>query len=70
MKDGVDYFLYGAGRALGFMRMAAYALDEPYSSQKVAEYHAYTGISAAPRLPILEGLNPKYRKPNLRKSTE
>ena len=43
----IDYSLYGAGRALGFVRMAAYALDEPYSGQKVAEYHAYTGISAA-----------------------
>ena len=42
-----DYFLYGAGRALGFVRMAAYALDEIPNDQKVAEYHAYTGISAA-----------------------
>lgn len=42
-----DYFLYGAGRALGFVRMAAWALDETYSGQKIAEYHAYTGISAA-----------------------
>ena len=42
-----DYFLYGAGRALGFVRMAAHALDEPYSRQQVGEYHAYTGISAA-----------------------
>ena len=42
-----DYSLYGAGSALGFVRMAACALGEPYSIQKVAEYHAYTGISAA-----------------------
>ena len=42
-----DYFLYGAGRALGFVRMAACALDEIPNDQKVAEYHAYTGISAA-----------------------
>lgn len=45
--SGNDYFLYGAGRALGFVRMAACALDETYSGQKVAEYHSYTGISAA-----------------------
>ena len=49
-----DHYLYGAGRALGFVRMAAYALDDPtYDTEtighplKVAEYHAYTGISAA-----------------------
>lgn len=42
-----DYYLHGAGRALGFVRMAACALDEPYSSQEVGEYNAYTGISAA-----------------------
>lgn len=42
-----DYFLYGAGRSLVFVRMAAYALDETYCGQKVAEYHAYTGINAA-----------------------
>ena len=42
-----DNFLYGAGRALGFVRMAAYALDEIPNDQKVAEYHAYAGISAA-----------------------
>lgn len=50
LAEGVsdsDYFLYGAGRALSFVRMAAYALDEPPHDQKVAEYHAYTGISAA-----------------------
>ena len=49
-----DCYLYGAGRALGFARMAAYALDDPnYDIKpighplKIAEYHAYTGISAA-----------------------
>ena len=42
-----DHFLHGAGRALGFTRMAAYALDEILNDQKVAEYHAYAGISAA-----------------------
>ena len=42
-----DFFLYGAGRALAFVRMAAYALGEIPDDQKVAEYHAYTGISAA-----------------------
>ena len=42
-----DYYLYGSGRALAFVRMAAYALDERPDDQKVAEYHAYTGISAA-----------------------
>ena len=42
-----DYFLYGAGRALGFVRMAAYVLDEIPNGQKVAEYHAYAGVSAA-----------------------
>ena len=41
------YYLYGAGRALGFVRMAACEMDEPYSRQEVGEYHAYTGISAA-----------------------
>lgn len=51
LAEGVsdsDYFLYGAGRALGFIRMAAYALDleVPSSEFKVAEYHTYTGISA------------------------
>ena len=42
-----DNYLYGAGCALGFVRMAAYALDEIPNDQKVAEYHTYTGISAA-----------------------
>ena len=42
-----NHFLYGAGRALGFLRMAAYALDEIPNDQRVAEYHAYAGISAA-----------------------
>ena len=57
METGVrdsDYFLYGAGRALGFMLMAADALDDlgngfdrPGNPLKEAEYHAYIGISAA-----------------------
>ena len=42
-----DTYLHGAGRALGFVRMAAFALDEIPKDQKVAEYHAYVGISAA-----------------------
>ncbi len=48
-----DYYLYGAGRALGFVRMAAAALEEPGGSevahigQKESEYHAYAGISSA-----------------------
>ena len=48
-----DYHLYGACRALGFVRMAAAALEKMGNSeeetdpQKVAEYHAYAGISAA-----------------------
>ena len=50
MTQGVaesDKYLYGAGRALGFVRMAAYALVQIPNDQKVAEYHAYSGISAA-----------------------
>ncbi len=42
-----DNYLYGAGNALGFVRMAAFALYEPYSRPVVGEYHAYTGVSAA-----------------------
>ena len=42
-----DFYLNGAGRALGFVRMATCALDEISKGQKVAEYHAYVGISAA-----------------------
>ena len=42
-----DYFLYGAGRALGFVRMAADALSSLSDDLKIAEYHAYAGISAA-----------------------
>ncbi len=48
-----DYYLYGAGRALGLVKMAACALDDlghgaevRGDPQKIAEYHAYTGISA------------------------
>ncbi|MCE2465173.1 MAG: hypothetical protein J4G01_03705 [Dehalococcoidia bacterium] len=57
LKQGIlgpDYYLYGAGRALGFVRTAAYELEvlEDGSEtvghqQKIAEYHAYAGISAA-----------------------
>lgn len=42
-----DYYLYASGRALGFVRMAATALDELDNELKVAEYHAYAGVSAA-----------------------
>ena len=42
-----DHHLNGAGRALRFVRMAAFALDEPYSRSEIGEYHAYTGVSAA-----------------------
>jgi len=40
-----DYMIYGAGRALGFMRMAAWALQEVEKEifggdQRAAEYHA------------------------------
>ncbi len=50
LKQGVlesDYYLYGAGRALAFVRMAAHTLDALSDDQKIAEYHAYAGISAA-----------------------
>ena len=46
-----SYHLYGAGRALGFVRMAARVLDESDTSEKLAlkeaEYHTYSGISAS-----------------------
>lgn len=42
-----DYHLAGAGRALAFTRMAADALAVLGNEQRVAEYHAYAGISAA-----------------------
>ena len=42
-----DYYLYGAGRALGFVKTAAGALDQLENDLKEAEYHAYAGISAA-----------------------
>jgi len=42
-----DKYLYGCGRAIAFIRMAAEALDELGNEQKVAEYHGYAGISAA-----------------------
>ena len=49
-----DYYLYGAGRALGFVRTAAHTLDESSIGEetlaltgKAAEYHAYVGVSAS-----------------------
>lgn len=48
-----DYYLYGAGRAITWLRMSADALDDLRAEtifdidQKSAEYHAYTGVSAA-----------------------
>ena len=50
LEDGVsdsDYYLYGAGRALGFVRMAGDQLDDSTTLFKEAEYHTYTGISAS-----------------------
>jgi hypothetical protein len=42
--------IYAAGRALAFARMAADAHgrsgNEPLGGQRVAEYHAYAGVSA------------------------
>lgn len=40
------YYLYGSGRALAFVRMAADALQALGNEQKIAEYHGYVGISA------------------------
>ena len=46
-----DYHLYGAGRALGFVRMAAYVLDKSAIGESIdfkeAEYHTYSGVSAS-----------------------
>ena len=42
-----DFYLYGAGRSLGFMKTAAAALGQLENDLKEAEYHAYAGISAA-----------------------
>lgn len=42
-----DDYLYGAGRALGFVKTAAGALEQLENDLKEAEYHAYAGISAA-----------------------
>ena len=37
-----DYYFYGSGRTLGFVRMAAAVLtDLGVEQQKEAEYHAY-----------------------------
>jgi len=41
-----DYYLYGSGRAIGWVKMSADAIDELPSELKEAEYHAYAGISA------------------------
>lgn len=46
LVDG-DYHLYGSGRALGWIRMAANELDSLPNELKIAEYHAYAGVSAA-----------------------
>lgn len=47
LKDE-DYYLAGAGRALGWMRIAAAQLARSNDFElKLAEYHAYAGISAA-----------------------
>lgn len=43
----IDYHLYGAGRAIAFIRMASDAIQHLGLEQKVAEYHAYAGISSA-----------------------
>ena len=43
-----DYHLYASGRALGWVRMAADAIETSgYDDLKLVEYHAYAGISAA-----------------------
>ena len=43
-----DFYLYGSGRALGFVRMATTMLAElGVEHQKEAEYNVYAGISAA-----------------------
>lgn len=47
IKD-LNYHLYGAGRAIGFVKMAADAIEElDVFERKPAEYHAYAGISSA-----------------------
>ncbi len=43
-----DYSLYGAGRAGGWVKMSADAIDMLSNDDlKVAEYHCYAGVSAA-----------------------
>lgn len=42
-----DYYMYESGRALGWIRMAADAIEELPNELEVAKYHAYAGISAA-----------------------
>jgi hypothetical protein len=41
-----DYYLYATGRALGWVRMAAFQLERT-DDFKLAEYHAYAAICAA-----------------------
>ena len=47
LTGAADYHLAGSGRAIAFVRMAADALEKLDNAQRVAEYHAYCGISAA-----------------------
>lgn len=43
-----DYYLLGCGLAIAFAKMAADELDTLESSRRrIAEYHAYAGVSAA-----------------------
>ena len=42
-----QYYLFAAGQAMAFVRMAATALDDLGNEPRVAEYHAYAGVSAA-----------------------
>jgi len=45
---GADYkYLFGFGRALGFARTAADAIDALGNELKTVEYHAYAGVSAS-----------------------
>jgi hypothetical protein len=41
-----DYALYGSGRAIGWLKMSADAIEELPNELKEAEYYAYAGISA------------------------
>lgn len=43
-----DFHLVGVGRAIAFVRMAASVLETfGHESLRIAEYHAYAGISAS-----------------------